>query len=127
LKDLVRIKEEELSNTERNLTFFSMERRAVKILVFNNYFYFLINILFFNIYLFFKWTEDRERWTEDRERLESELRRLEKSVEAAQQHENELVRQRDENLSLKETIDKLKLDLEEIRSSGGLNINKKYP
>ncbi|CAB4399299.1 uncharacterized protein OCT59_015124 [Rhizophagus irregularis] len=35
LKDLVRIKEEELSNTERNLTFFSMERRA--------------------------WTEDRER------------------------------------------------------------------
>lgn len=91
LKDLVRIKEEELSNTERNLTFFSMERRA---------------------------------WTEDRERLESALIKLEKNAEAAQQHENELVRQRDENLYLKETIDKLKLDLEEIRSSRGLNINK---
>ncbi|PKY49532.1 hypothetical protein RhiirA4_323293, partial [Rhizophagus irregularis] len=94
LKDLVRIKEEELSNTERNLTFFSMERRA---------------------------------WTEDRERLESALIKLEKNAEAAQQHENELVRQRDENLYLKETIDKLKLDLEEIRSSKGLNTNKKYP
>ncbi|CAB4431737.1 unnamed protein product [Rhizophagus irregularis] len=91
LKDLVRIKEEELSNTERNLTFFSMERRA---------------------------------WTEDRERLESALIKLEKNAEAAQQHENELVRQRDENLYLKETIDKLKLDLEEIRSSKGLNTNK---
>ncbi|EXX52215.1 hypothetical protein RirG_254850 [Rhizophagus irregularis DAOM 197198w] len=91
LKDLVRIKEEELSNTERNLTFFSMERRA---------------------------------WTEDRERLESALIKLEKNAEAAQQHENELVRQRDENLYLKETIDKLKLDLEEIRSSRGLNTNK---
>ncbi|GES93865.1 annexin family protein [Rhizophagus clarus] len=91
LKDLVRIKEEELSNSERNLTFFSMERRA---------------------------------WTEDRERLESALRNLEKNAEAAQQHENELVRQRDENLYLKETIDKLKLDLEEIRSSRGININK---
>lgn len=91
LKDLVRIKEEELSNTERNLTFFSMERRA---------------------------------WTEDRERLETALIKLEKNAEAAQQHENELVRQRDENLYLKETIDKLKLDLEEIRSSRGLNINK---
>ncbi|PKK70038.1 hypothetical protein RhiirC2_747285 [Rhizophagus irregularis] len=88
LKDLVRIKEEELSNTERNLTFFSMERRA---------------------------------WTEDRERLESALIKLEKNAEAAQQHENELVRQRDENLYLKETIDKLKLDLEEIRKNIGNN------
>jgi len=91
LKDLVRIKEEELTSTERNLTFFSMERRT---------------------------------WIEDRERLESALRKLEKNVEASQQHENELVRQRDENLYLKETIDKLKLDLEEIRSSRGLNVNK---
>jgi len=55
------------------------------------------------------------------------LRNLEKNVEAAQQHENELIRQRDENLYLKETIDKLKLDLEEIRSSGGPNVPKKYP
>jgi hypothetical protein len=67
------------------------------------------------------------KWTEDRERLESALRKLEKNAEAAQQHENELVRQRDENLYLKETIDKLKLDLEEIRGSRGLSTNKKYP
>ena len=68
-----------------------------------------------------------KKWIEDRERLESALRKLEKNVEANQQHENELVKQRDENLYLKETIDKLKLDLEEIRSSRGLNVNKKYP
>ena len=55
------------------------------------------------------------------------MRKLEKNVEANQQQESELVRQRDENLYLKETIDKLKLDLEEIRSSRGLNANKKYP
>lgn len=45
LKDLVRIKEEELSSTERNLTFFSMERRTVRIYAF-------LDIIYYNCIYF---------------------------------------------------------------------------
>jgi len=59
--------------------------------------------------------------------LEDKLKKLEKNVRDFQQHEFELEVQRNENLHLKETIDKLKLDLEEIRSSKVSGNFKKYP
>ncbi|CAG8488618.1 16339_t:CDS:10 [Acaulospora morrowiae] len=92
LKDLVRIKEEELGTTQRNLNQFSQEER---------------------------------RWVDDRERLELALSKLEQGVAAAQASEKELEEQKNENMHLKETIDKLKIDLEEIRSSR--NNIKRYP
>ncbi|CAG8541232.1 4803_t:CDS:10, partial [Scutellospora calospora] len=83
LKDLVKIKEEELLNTQRNLNVMSSEEK---------------------------------KWYDERERLEHAYRKLEQDMASAQASEIELEEQRNENMHLKETIDKLKLDLDEIRS-----------
>ncbi|CAG8498314.1 10151_t:CDS:10 [Paraglomus brasilianum] len=61
-------------------------------------------------------TAGEKKWIEERQRLESALAKLEADVALAQQSEVELEQQRTENSVLKETIDKLKLDLDEIRS-----------
>ncbi|KAF0359083.1 annexin family protein [Gigaspora margarita] len=83
LKDLVKIKEEELHNTQRNLNYMSSEEK---------------------------------KWLDNRERLEHALSKLEQDLASAQASEIALEEQRNENMHLKETIDKLKLDLEEIRT-----------
>ncbi|CAG8511257.1 11972_t:CDS:10 [Gigaspora margarita] len=90
LKDLVKIKEEELHNTQRNLNYMSSEEK---------------------------------KWLDNRERLEHALSKLEQDLASAQASEIALEEQRNENMHLKETIDKLKLDLEEIRTGRA----KRYP
>lgn len=70
-------------------------------------------------------SQQRQKWADDRERLESALTKLEQDVAAAQATEKELEEKRSENIRLKETINKLRNDLEEIRS-GGVNM-KRYP
>jgi myosin heavy subunit len=89
LSNIIKLKEEELARTERNLTFFAAEER---------------------------------KWNGERERLENAISKLEQDVTSSQNSELELEQQRMENLHLKETIDKLKLDLDEIRS-GRINNN----
>ncbi|CAG8616355.1 19080_t:CDS:10 [Gigaspora rosea] len=90
LKDLVKIKEEELHSTQRNLNYMSSEEK---------------------------------KWLDNRERLEHALSKLEQDLASAQASEIALEEQRNENMHLKETIDKLKLDLEEIRTGRA----KRYP
>ncbi|CAG8497867.1 4314_t:CDS:10 [Cetraspora pellucida] len=84
-RDLVKIKEEELFNTQRNLNAMSSEEK---------------------------------KWFDERERLEHALCKLEQDLTSAQASEIELEEQKNENMHLKETIDKLKLDLDEIRNVG---------
>ncbi|CAG8500791.1 12211_t:CDS:10, partial [Acaulospora colombiana] len=79
LRDQVRVKEEELGATQRNIS------------------------------------QEERKWANERERFELALTKLEQDVAAAQASEKELEEQRNENMHLKETIDKLKINLEEIR------------
>ncbi|CAG8638005.1 10401_t:CDS:10, partial [Racocetra fulgida] len=87
LRDLVKIKEDELSNTQKNLNAMSSEEKK-------------------------------------RERLEHHLYKLEQDLTSAQASEIELEEQKNENMHLKETIDKLKLDLDEIRKGKDVGSGK---
>jgi hypothetical protein len=69
---------------------------------------------------------EAQKWYDERDQLERALAKLEKEIAIAQQSEIELEEQKNENSHLKSTIDKLKLDLAEIRDSGGRAV-KKYP
>ncbi|CAG8564695.1 7415_t:CDS:10 [Diversispora eburnea] len=61
---------------------------------------------------------EEKRWSDDRDRLEVAISKLEKDIAAAHATEKELEVKRNENTLLKETINKLRTDLEDIRSGG---------
>jgi hypothetical protein len=56
------------------------------------------------------------QYTREVEILESEVKRLEQDLRVARQAESHLEAQKQENLQLKETIDRMRFDLEEARS-----------
>lgn len=56
------------------------------------------------------------QYTREVEMLESEVKRLEQDLRVARQAESHLEAQKQENLQLKETIDRMRFDLEEARS-----------
>ncbi|KAG9293928.1 hypothetical protein G9A89_019266 [Geosiphon pyriformis] len=60
---------------------------------------------------------ESKKWMEERQKLERALMKLESDVASAQASEVELEEQKNENVHLKATIDKLNRDLQEIRES----------
>ncbi|OCF33867.1 hypothetical protein I316_04579 [Kwoniella heveanensis BCC8398] len=60
---------------------------------------------------------DEEKFTREVHALEAEVKRLESDLSVARQAESHLETQKQENLQLKETIDRMKFDLDEARAA----------
>ncbi|WVR04714.1 hypothetical protein IAU60_001725 [Kwoniella sp. DSM 27419] len=61
-------------------------------------------------------TADEEKLSREVHALEAEVKRLESDISVAREAESHLERQKQENLALKETIDRMRFDLEEARA-----------
>lgn len=62
------------------------------------------------------------RWQQQNEQLTVQITSLEAQLEAAREAENQLNEQKQENLLLKETIERMKFDMEELRHKADGNI-----
>ncbi|WVF69679.1 hypothetical protein IAT40_004458 [Kwoniella sp. CBS 6097] len=60
---------------------------------------------------------DEDKFTREVNALEAEVKRLESDLSTARQAESHLETQKQENLQLKETIDRMKFDLDEARAA----------
>nr|ODN93679.1 hypothetical protein L204_04863 [Cryptococcus depauperatus CBS 7855] len=63
---------------------------------------------------------DEEKLTHEIQALETEIKRLEGDISFARQAESHLQTQKQENLALKETIDRMRFDLDEARAAVAL-------
>lgn len=63
---------------------------------------------------------DEEKLTQEIRALEDEVKRLEAELSRARQAESHLQVQKQENLALKETIDRMRFDLDEARAAAAL-------
>ena len=59
---------------------------------------------------------EQTKWSKERDQYEDRISMLERDIEVAQDTQRSLDDQKHENMNLKETIDRLRFDLDELRS-----------